>query len=441
VAASLAAALDAGASSWREEYRFRRGDGTYALVLDRGRFLRDASGAAVRMIGAMADVTERRQLEERLRQAQKMEAVGRLAGGVAHDFNNVLTAIRSYSELLLADVGADPALAHLGADVEEIRRAVGRASALTRQLLAFSRKQVVRPRPLDVGVVLAELEPMVRRLTPESIALEIARGEGAAPVLADVGQLEQIVVNLCVNAHDAMPGGGTLRVETRGRVARDGREWVALVVSDTGVGMDEETRARIFEPFFTTKPRGKGTGLGLATVYGIVQQAGGVLEVDSAIGAGTTFTVLLPRLEHGGAAPGAGTAEGLVERVEAAAPPGPQTRTVLVVEDEDGVRTALRRILERQGYRVLVASNGVEALRVVAGHVDPIHLVITDVVMPEMGGRELAEWLAGARPETRVVFMSGYTGGVRVRGGAAFVQKPFSAAEVTRVVRDVLDTP
>jgi len=365
--------------------------------------------------------------------------VGRLAGGVAHDFNNVLTAVRSYSELLLEDMAGDPSLAPLAADVEEIRRAVDRASALTRQLLAFSRKQVVRPRPLDVAQVLAGLEPMLRRLTPESIELEIVAPPAGepAPVLADVGQLEQIVLNLCVNAHDAMPAGGTLRVETRARVARDGREWVALVVRDTGVGMDETTRARMFEPFFTTKPQGKGTGLGLATVYGIVQQAQGVLVVESTVGAGTSFTVLFPRLDAADqSAPSVARETAPPSAPDRAASDTP-AQTVLVVEDEDAVRTSLRRILERQGYRVLEARHGVEALRVVAGQLDRIDLVLTDVVMPEMGGRELAEWLAGARPETRVVFMSGYTGGARVRG-AAFVQKPFAAEEVVEVVRGAL---
>jgi two-component system cell cycle sensor histidine kinase/response regulator CckA len=442
VTASLRMALDGEAELWTADYRFRRGDGSYAEVLDRGCVVRDAGGRAVRVIGAMSDVTERRQLEERLRQAQKMEAVGRLAGGVAHDFNNVLTAVRSYSELLLDDLGDDPALAPLAADVEEIRRAVDRAAALTRQLLAFSRKQVVTPRRLDVPQVIAGLEPMLRRLTPESITLEIVpppRDE-PAPVVADVGQLEQIVLNLCVNARDAMPHGGTLRVETRPLVVRDGHEWVAIVVRDTGIGMDEATRERIFEPFFTTKAQGKGTGLGLATVYGIVEQAHGLLEVQSEVGAGTTFTVLLRRDDAGEPPDGVGRhAEGAgVAAPGGPTSPDPATRTILVVEDEDAVRTSLRRILVRQGYHVLEARNGADALRVVAGHLDAIDLVLTDVVMPEMGGRELAEWIAGARPEARVVFMSGYTGGFRLLDGSAFVQKPFSAAEVVRVVGEVL---
>jgi CheY-like chemotaxis protein len=370
-----------------------------------------------------------------------MEAIGRLAGGVAHDFNNLLAAIMGHGELLLRRLDpTHPQHRH----AEAIQKAAARGALLTRQLLAFSRKEVLAPTVLDLHLVVAEMEEMLRRLIGEHIELVIVLGDGPDHVRADRGQLEQVIMNLAVNARDAMAEGGVLRVEVAasdlaGRiadgVARSG-PFVTVAVSDTGCGMDAATAARIFEPFFTTKEQGKGTGLGLSTVYGIVEQSGGFIEVDSVPGRGTTFTVYLPRLEERTRIPG----------TEAATPASMTgTETVLLVEDEAGVRAVAREALEGHGYRVLEARHGAEALEVARGHPGPIDLLVTDIVMPLMGGRELAQQLRAARPAVRVLFMSGYTDDVVVRRGvsdltSAFLQKPFAMSAFARKVRETLDS-
>ena len=406
------------------------------------------------VIGVSNDVTQRRRLEDQLRQAQKMEAIGRLAGGVAHDFNNLLAAIMGHGELLLRRLEPNqPQHRH----AEAIQKAATRGALLTRQLLAFSRKEVLAPTVLDIHLVVAEMEEMLRRLIGEHIELVIVLGDRPVHVRADRGQLEQVVMNLAVNARDAMAEGGVLtvevapvelprrpgeRVDARDRAsgaedATPSGPFVAIAVSDTGCGMDPNTAARIFEPFFTTKEQGKGTGLGLSTVYGIVEQSGGSIEVDSAPGRGTVFTVYLPRL---------------VERVlpsggETATPSGMRgSETVLLVEDEPGVRAVAREALEDHGYRVIEAQHGVEALAVAGAHAGPIDLLVTDMVMPQMGGRELAQRLRALRPTLRVLFMSGYTDDVILRRGAseaspAFLQKPFAVGAFARKVRETLDAP
>nr|MDA8121055.1 ATP-binding protein [Deltaproteobacteria bacterium] len=356
-------------------------------------------------VAVFDNITERRKLEEQLRQSQKMEAVGRLAGGVAHDFNNLLTVINGYGEILLRRIGEDSTLRR---EVDEIRKAGERASMLTRQLLAFSRRQVLQPKVLDLNATVSGMTTMLRRLIGEDIDLRILPGEGLGRVKADPGQVEQIILNLVLNARDAMPGGGRLTIET-GNAILDGTfssklpqaaagPHVLLAVSDTGVGMSEDTQGHLFEPFFTTKERGKGTGLGLSTVYGIVNQSQGYIYVYSELGKGTTVKVYLPRV---------------AEEAETASPvsaPAPHgTETVLVAEDERQVREFITRILSAKGYRVLSAGDGFEALRLVRNSGDPVDLLVTDVVMPGMGGRELASRVKAARPGTRVLFVSGYT--------------------------------
>jgi len=403
--------------------------------------LRDAR--LVGILGMGRDVTERVQLEQQLRQAQKMEAVGRLAGGIAHDFNNILTAITGYSDLLLEDLAAsDPRRE----DVQEVRKAADRAAGLTRQLLAFSRQQVLQPQVLDLNALVSELEKMLRRLLGEDVELAARLDPALGRVKADPGQLEQVVMNLAVNSRDAMPSGGKLTIETANVLldepyARDhypGRPgpYVLLAVSDNGVGMSDETQAHLFEPFFTTKEKGKGTGLGLATVYGIVKQSGGFIWVYSEVGHGTAFKIYLPRVDQPAAAAAGGTAP--------AAPAARGTETVLLAEDEAPVRAVARQVLERQGYTVLEAPSAEAALDVAERYSGPIHLLLTDVVMPGMSGRDLALRLATLRPEARVIYMSGYTDDAITRHGVlepglAFVQKPFAPDALARKVRDVLD--
>jgi PAS domain S-box-containing protein len=401
--------------------------------------------ALVGILGIGRDVTERVQLEQQLRQAQKMEAVGRLAGGIAHDFNNILTAITGYVDLLLEDLGTtDPRRQ----DAQEVRKAADRAAALTRQLLAFSRQQVMQPRVLDLNGLVTELEKMLQRVLGEDVGLATRLDPALGAVKADAGQLEQVVMNLAVNARDAMPQGGRLTIETTNaeldaEYAREhfpatpGR-YVMLAVSDTGVGMTPDVHAHLFEPFFTTKEKGKGTGLGLATVYGIVKQSGGFIWVYSEPGQGATFKIYLPRVEQLAHAPVAAT--------PAPAPVRGGTETVLVAEDEAPVRAVAREVLERLGYRVLEAPSAEAALDVVQRHSGVIHLLLTDVVMPGMSGRDLARRLAALRPETRVIYMSGYTADAITRHGMlepglVYVQKPFTADTIARTVRDVLDRP
>ena len=383
-----------------------------------------------------------REREDQLRQAQKMEAIGQLAGGVAHDFNNLLTIINVHSDILLEQLQGESPLRH---DVEEISRAAARAASLTRQLLTFSRKQVVQPQVLDLARVVAGVEPMLRRLIGEDVEVETACDEPASPVLADEGELEQVLINLVVNARDAMPQGGKLHVSVRNVVVTDVAcekhptlrpgDYVQLTVEDTGIGMTAETMMRAFEPFFTTKERGRGTGLGLATVYGIVKQSGGTITVDSAPGEGTTFAVYLPVAAQPIVAP-AIVAE---RRVPASA-----GETILLVEDEESVRRLARRVLEAQGYTVLEAINGADALRIAGDYAGVIDLLLSDVVMPEVGGRLLAERLTAARPETEVMFMSGYTDDDILRRGLLergqrLIQKPFTATALVHDVRTLLD--
>jgi PAS domain S-box-containing protein len=404
--------------------------------------LDDPSVAAI--VNNYRDVTDRRMLEEQVILAQKMEAIGRLAGGVAHDFNNILTAIGGYTDLLLADLAPDDQRRR---DVEEIHQAAQRAASLTRQLLAFSRRQVLQPKVINLNSLVPGIETMLRRLIGEDILFATVLHPRLGNVRADPGQIEQVIVNLVVNARDAMPKGGRVTIETRNveldeSYAEDhpgvtpGR-YVMLAVTDTGVGMDEETRARIFEPFFTTKVRGKGTGLGLATVYGIVQQTGGHIWPYSEPGKGTTMRVYLPRVDE--------PADPLERPGEAPLELLRGSETILLVEDEAPVRSVTRQLLERNGYTVLEAADGPAALALVdrgsgGGHVD---LLLTDVIMPGMSGRELAGELQARRPDLRVLYMSGYTDDAVVRHGMlepglAYLEKPFRPATLLRKVREVL---
>ena len=397
----------------------------------------DFDGRRARLVHVI-DTTDRRRLEEELRQSQKMEAVGRLAGGIAHDFNNLLTAITNYSELLLDELAAE---SPLRADVGEIRAAADRAGALTRQLLAFGRRQVLQPTTLEVNDVVAELERMLRRLLGPEIVFGVALDAQAGHVSADRGQLEQVIVNLVVNARDAMPEGGTLAIQTG--VTRVGQgcmtdlapgEYVRIVVRDSGSGMDEATQARVFEPFFTTKEPGKGTGLGLSTVYGIVAQSGGAVTIDSEPGRGTCMTILLPRVAPVASAPR--RPSGSV----AAIPKSGTLETVLLADDEESVRLAVARILTKAGYRVLAAANGPEALAAAAAHAAPIEILLTDLAMPGMNGKELAARIRALRPETRVVLMSGHGGDELARqdperDGLVFLQKPFTLQTLLGVLR------
>jgi len=378
--------------------------------------------------------------EDQLRQSQKMEAVGRLAGGIAHDFNNLLTAINGYADFLLDDIDrSDPRRD----DVREIKKAATRAGALTTQLLAFSRRQIRQPRSLDLNALLTDLERMLRRVIGEDVSIDWRPSRQLGSVKADPSEIEQVLLNLVVNAGDAMPNGGTIVVTTgaetfAGATARqgvaDGR-YIRLRVTDTGMGMDAATRARIFEPFFTTKEAGRGTGLGLSTVYAIVENLHGTIDVESTVGKGTTFTIYLPQHDEPAELMASGTLTTLAPRGD---------ETVLLVEDEDAVRALGARILERHGYTVLEARNGRDALAVAAQHLGPIDLLLTDVVMPEMGGKQLAEALVARDASLRVLFVSGYTDGDISRRGeldqcTAFLQKPFTASGLLGRVREVLD--
>jgi nitrogen-specific signal transduction histidine kinase/CheY-like chemotaxis protein len=383
------------------------------------------------------DITQQKTLETELRQAQRMETVGQLAGGIAHDFNNLLTAIIGRTEFLAHAENLD---ASQREDVEEIRLAGTRAASLTRQLLAFSRKQVLTPRVVDLNGVIRDMEPMLRRLIGEDIVVRIVLDEELGHITADRGQVEQVLLNLCVNARDAMPDGGALSIKTANVSALDlsptpdapSRDLVMLFVSDTGHGMDEETRAHIFEPFFTTKPEGKGTGLGLSTVYGIVKQSGAAITVDSGIGRGTSFRILFPRTDAELSAPQ------LIPRSREG------TETLLLVEDERSVRELADRILSDRGYKVTPCSDGKEALRAFASAPGEIDIVVTDLIMPGMSGRELVQALRQIRPGVAALYVSGYTEDEIIRRGlhdpnVAFLQKPFTADELTNKVRAVLD--
>ncbi len=401
-----------------------------------------AENGSAMVIAAVRDVSERMRFEQRLRETQKMEAIGRLAGGVAHDFNNILTAIMSYADLVRVELAQQP---EVRADVDEILTASRKAASLTQQLLAFSRRQIIEPRPMVVNDLVLGMDKMLRRILGEDIELVTLPAPDLWAVEVDPGQLEQVILNLAVNARDAMPRGGKITLETT-NVTLDAEyagdhpevapgDYVRLAVSDTGCGMTEEVRARIFEPFFTTKDAGEGTGLGLATCYGIVRQARGHIWVYSEPGRGTTFKVYLPRSYAVPAPPPA-------ERAEGRKPGGHEL--VLLVEDEPSVRTLAARALGRAGYRVVEAGNGVEALQKVGSLERPLDLLVTDVVMPQMGGKELAARLTERQPGLRILYVSGYTENAIVHHGVldkgiVFLQKPFMPDALLERVRQILD--
>ncbi|MBA3850431.1 MAG: hypothetical protein C0502_10635 [Opitutus sp.] len=422
------------------QIEMRRTDGRPVFVAAHviGSF--DPQGALLEIKGYVIDTTERRRLEEQLRQSQKMEAIGQLAGGVAHDFNNILTVIMGHSSMALFNERLD---GQTRAALTEIRNAGQRASSLTRQLLAFSRKQIIRPVPCNLNAVVTEMEKMLRSLIGEDIRLELELAPDIGTVRADPGQIEQILLNLAVNARDAMPNGGSIRIRTandelapdyaaRFEGASPG-PCVHLAVTDTGCGMDAETQARIFDPFFTTKGVGQGTGLGLSSVYGIVKQNRGHITVTSAPGAGTTLSVYLPRIGEAPQSPAPSSA----------APPARGSGSILLVEDNDIVRETVLLTLRAHGYHVSVAASGPEALRLAESRAQPFDLVLTDIVMPEMNGRELAERLRRLRPECRIMFMSGHTDDAIFRcdtmnSGVPFLQKPFTPVALLEKVSRVI---
>ena len=427
---------------FRSEYRIQRPDGAVSSVLTQGVAEKYDDGKEPCYVGTITDITERKNLEEQLHQSQKMEAIGRLAGGVAHDFNNLLMVIKGYSELPLSKMNREDPLRK---NLEEIQRAADRAASLTQQLLSFSREAVLERRVLDLNPIVMDVERMLGRLIGEDIDLMTVPAVKLGKVKANPGKLEQILLNLAVNARDAMPRGGKLTIETanvdlgeiyvRQHTGVPPGSYVMLAVSDTGNGMDAETQSRIFEPFFTTKDRGKGTGLGLSTVYGIVKQSGGYVWVYSEPGRGSTFKIYLPRVEEIAESPAAG-----------AVPVGLAggTETVLIVEDEAPVRRLARDFLELNGYRVLEASDGKDALRFGREHGGPIHALVTDIVMPGMSGLELARRHLSLHPKSKVLYMSGYTDDSLVRQNgfeqdAVFLQKPFSMETLARRLRDLLD--
>jgi PAS domain S-box-containing protein len=453
------------------EYRMCARDGRLLWFRDEGVLLQQSDGHALLMQGVLYDITERKRLEDQLRHSQKMEAVGQLAGGVAHDFNNLLMLIQAHNEHLRDRLIADDAARK---DALAIENAVTRAASLTGQLLAFSRKQVLRPKVLDLNAVLADVAKMLHRLIGENIELRVIPARSLGKVKADPGQMEQVILNLAVNSRDAMPAGGRLTIATQNVELdeNDSRKhegappgkYVMLAIGDTGSGMDTETQAHIFEPFFTTKAPGKGTGLGLATVYGVVKHSDGWIWVDSEPGRGTTFQIYLPRVDEPAveesvvdecqsekiqvklpqAESWQNQKESASENVSSLASAPKGTETVLVVEDQDGIRDIVRESLRRNGYNVLIAVDGNQALEMANAYRDPIHLLVTDLVMPNIGGRELAQRLTPLRPGMKVLFMSGYSEhsalDIEAAGQAATIlQKPFSLDALARNVRRVLD--
>jgi PAS domain S-box-containing protein len=436
-------ALDAVAEegTWSGEVPTPTKDGRILREAVRVSAVRDSSGAIVNYVSMQRNVTRERDLEDQLRQAQKMEAVGRLAGGVAHDFNTLLTAISGFAELAAAEA---PSGSDLGGYLDEIRRSAERATILTRQLLAFGRRTVLQPKVLDINKVVTDVAPMLRRIIGENICLEVTVDPQIGRTLADRGQLEQVVVNLAVNARDAMPGGGKLTIVTE-NVAVDATSssvqpearstnYVRMSISDTGVGMDAETVDHIFEPFFTTKNPGSGTGLGLATVFGIVRQSGGQISVRSAPGEGSTFCIDLPAISS---EPDETPAPSLAGAAAAG------LETVLIVEDEPAVLRFASRLLERSGYTVLQAANGDEAVDLARKYAGRIDLIFSDLVMPGLTGHETAAAVTAARPETRQLFASGYSEEMNARRGVEvaahrFVAKPYAAEALLRAVREAL---
>jgi PAS domain S-box-containing protein len=425
----------------RIEYRMRHKDGTWRFLESTARTIQDASGNPEKLVIVNRDITDRKRLEEQFRQSQKMEAVGRLSGGIAHDFNNILGVIIGYGEILEERMEANNPLASC---VEEILGAGRRAASLTRQLLAFSRQQVLEPKVVDLNGIIADTETMLRPLIGEDVELRTILDSCLATVKADQGQIEQVILNLCVNARDAMPSGGKLTIKIENAMidevaARQYRypfkpgSYVLLSVTDTGVGMDSATQAHIFEPFFTTKEKGKGTGLGLATVYGVVKQSDGYIEVHSEVNVGTSFKIYLPHIDEpvdsDKDAPGT-------------ALPRHGDETVLLVEDEDSLRILTHHVLRLLGYNVLEASNGEEACLVSAEHRGAIELLLTDVIMPGMNGPSLAQRLSTSRATMKVLYMSGHTGQAVGRGvlpvGSNFLAKPFTRNNLALKVREAL---
>jgi PAS domain S-box-containing protein len=431
----------------RREVQFRRKDGQTIWVSLNDHLVRDSTGKPRYVEGFIYDISDRknaeealRQSEERFQQAQKMEAVGRLAGGIAHDFNNLLTVINGYADLL-----AEKVRNGVRKDVKEIQHAAQRAAGLTSQLLAFSRKQVLQPRVIKLGSLIVAMQEMLQRLIGEDINLTIRLTEDEGLVLADPGRIEQVVMNLVVNARDAMPGGGKLTIETSNRTLDNkyalqhlgvkAGKYVQIAVSDTGYGMGKEVLSHLFEPFFTTKEQGKGTGLGLSTVYGIVKQSAGHITCYSEPGKGTTFTVYFPRT---------------IETKDKTTTPIAGTtafrgsETILLVEDEEMVRRYAQTVLEKNGYTVMGASGGSEALATIELRKCGVDLLVTDVVMPQMSGKELMQKLLGACPTVKVLFVSGYAGEAIIQQGVLdpginFMQKPFSSMEFLKKIREILD--
>ncbi len=424
------------------QYRMRHKDGSWHVIESGASAILNPEGAVEKFVIVNRDVSEQRQLEEKFRQAQKMEAVGRLSGGVAHDFNNLLGVIIGYAEFLQESLQPENSLR---SSVDEILKAGKRAASLTRQLLAFSRQQVLDPKVLDLNVVVSDMDKMLRRLIGEDIELSTMPGADLGRIKADQGQLEQVLLNLVVNARDAMPQGGKLLIDTQNMVMDEAfvrrypypvqpGPYVCLTVTDSGIGMDVETKARAFEPFFTTKEKGKGTGLGLSTVYGVVKQSGGYIDIYSSPGTGTTFKIYLPRVHEAIQA----------EKTLGGVTSSTGNETILLAEDESSLRTLTRNTLELCGYKVLEAKDGIEALEVSDRYKGPIDLLLTDMVMPGMGGRALAQELTRRRPEIRLAYMSGYTGqAVGSQGpvdpGSVFLLKPFTRELLTRKIREALD--
>jgi PAS domain S-box-containing protein len=447
-AASIRDALASEGEQWTGEYRFRHLDGSYLDLLERAHIVRDSDGKAVRFVGSLMNVTARKQLQDQLVRSQKMEAFGQLAGGVAHDFNNFLTTILGYSDLLLDELGMKGAIAD---HISEIRNAAGRASVLTAQLLAFSRKHPLEPCVVDVNSLLGNLERSLLRLLGENISVQchFQRGKEGMHTKVDPGQLTQIILNLVVNARDAMPRGGCLALETCGVTIESPEnrelgneelppgEYVRISVADSGMGMTDEVKEHLFEPFFTTKDEGRGSGLGLATSYGIVRQSGGHICVESELGKGTTVKILLPKVP---APPAPGYKRPGANKL----PTG--VETILVLEDDISVRHISVRVLRGLGYEVLEAANGDDAQQLIAKSANKkIDLLLTDMVMPQMSGRCFADWMGKASPGTKVVFISGYLQeslhpGDRRDQEMFFLPKPFDPQQLATKIREALDS-
>ena len=448
IAASIRDAIAANDQHWSGEYRFRRADGDYVHLLERALILRDGQGHAVRFVGSLMDITARKQLQDQLCRSQKMEAFGQLAGGVAHDFNNFLTTILGYSDLLLQDLQLKGVLAD---HVAEIRSAAGRASALTQHLLAFSRRQPLEAETVEVNSIITNLERSLLRLIGENIHVvcQLHELKDGAYIKVDPGQLNQLILNLAVNARDAMRAGGTLTLETSTiRIDNETRpscggedfepgDYVLINIADTGVGMSDEVKAHVFEPFFTTKDEGEGSGLGLATSYGIVRQSGGYIAIESELGKGTTVKIYFPRVP-------APPPPSYKKPVSNKLPTG--TETILVLEDDVSVRHISVRLLRKLGYEVIEAANGDDAKRLISDRASgKIQLLLTDMVMPQMSGRRFADWLRQTSPDTKIIFISGYLEESlhphdRRDDGMFFLPKPFDSEQLATKVREVLDS-